>query len=309
MGARIFADGLAFPEGPVALADGSVLVVEVRGGALTRCLPGGVRHRIAKLDGGPNGAAIGADGACYVCNNGGFSWGEHNGIIRPTGVPDDYEGGWIERIDLATGAVRRLYEGFGEQRLRGPNDIVVDANGDLWFTDMGKRRARNVDLGSICFARADGSEIREVVTPMLTPNGIALSPDGRTLYAVETDAARIWAWDIEAPGRLARQPFPSPNGARMLYASPFFTKFDSMAVEAGGNLCIASFMQGGICVLSPQGELVEFVPISQDWFVTNICFGGPDLRTAYITLSGQGQVLEMDWPRPGLRLNFQALQG
>ena len=81
-------------------------------------------------------------------------------------------------------------------------------------------------------------------------------------------------------------------------------KFDSMTVEANGNLCIASFMEGGICVISPQGELIEFVRISQNWFVTNICFGGPDLRKAYITLSGQGEVLELDWSRSGRKLNF-----
>ena len=81
-------------------------------------------------------------------------------------------------------------------------------------------------------------------------------------------------------------------------------KFDSMTVEANGNLCIASFMEGGICVISPQGELIEFVRIAQDWFVTNICFGGSDMKKAYITLSGQGQILEMDWARPGHKLNF-----
>ena len=219
-------------------------------------------------------------------------------------MPDSYTGGWIEKVNLGTGEITRLYEGFGDERLRGPNDIVVDAHGNLWFTDMGKRRPRSVDLGSVCFAKPDGSMIREVISPLLTPNGISLSPDGKTLYVVETDAARIWAWDIESPGELGRQPFPSPHGGRMVYASPFYTKFDSMTVEANGNLCIASFMEGGICVISPQGELIEFVRIAQDWFVTNICFGGSDMKKAYITLSGQGQILEMDWARPGHKLNF-----
>ena len=217
---KTFAKGLAFPEGPIALADGSVLVVEVRGETLTRCLPDGSRTVVAELGGGPNGAAIGKDGCCYICNNGGFSWAPHGGIIRPSGVPDSYTGGWIEKVNLGTGEITRLYEGFGDERLRGPNDIVVDAHGNLWFTDMGKRRPRSVDLGSVCFAKPDGSMIREVISPLLTPNGISLSPDGKTLYVVETDAARIWAWDIESPGELGRQPFPSPHGGRMVMHRP-----------------------------------------------------------------------------------------
>jgi gluconolactonase len=301
---RIIAQDLKFPEGPICLPDGSLLAVEVRGQNLTRIGTDGRLEVVAHLGGGPNGAALGPDGKCYVCNNGGFEWASHDGVVRPSGVPDAYQGGWIERVDLSSGQVERVYEAVGGERLLGPNDIVFDAHGGMWFTDMGKRRARSVDLGGVCYAKADGSLIEEVIRPLITPNGISLSPDGKTLYVAETDAARIWAWDLAAPGKLARAPFPSPNGGRMLYASPFFTKFDSMGVEANGNLCVASFMKAGITVISPQGELVEFVPIEQDWFVTNICFGGPDMRSAYVTLSGAGQLIELPWARPGLALNY-----
>lgn len=98
-------------------------------------------------------------------------------------------------------------------------------------------------------------------------------------------------------------PFPSPNGGRMLYGSRVYQRFDSLAVEANGNICVATLFNGGITVISPQGDEVEHVPLP-DLFTTNICFGGPDLRTAYVTLSSTGQLAKMQWPRPGLPLNF-----
>src|SRR5829696_6974627 len=81
---KVVASGLRFPEGPVPLSDGSVLVVEIERGTLTRVLPRGTTEVVAFLGGGPNGAAIGPDGACYVCNNGGSTWTENPyGVLRP----------------------------------------------------------------------------------------------------------------------------------------------------------------------------------------------------------------------------------
>ena len=97
---RIVADDLWFPEGPVALADGSVVLVEIRRQTLTRIAPDGRKQIIAQLGGGPNGAAIGPDGLCYVCNNGGFEWIERQGIWYPGGQPPDYSGGRIERVEM-----------------------------------------------------------------------------------------------------------------------------------------------------------------------------------------------------------------
>src|ERR1700722_1221368 len=102
---RVIATGLGFPEGPVALPDGSVLVVEIAAGRLTRVSPKGELKVIAQLGGGPNGAALGPDGHCYVCNNGGFSWRTDDGFTRPTGEAADYRGGSIQRVNLTTGQV------------------------------------------------------------------------------------------------------------------------------------------------------------------------------------------------------------
>src|SRR5690606_40648909 len=103
---KILAEGLEFPEGPVVAPDGALLVVEIRRGTLTRIDPRSGRVSVvARPGGGPNGAAIGPDGARYVCNNGGFEWRRHGELLTPTFQPSDYGGGWSERIDLDTGRV------------------------------------------------------------------------------------------------------------------------------------------------------------------------------------------------------------
>jgi len=300
---KIIAQGLRFPEGPIALADGSVLVVEVERGSLTRVDPSGHKDVVAHLGGGPNGAAIGPDGHCYVCNNGGFSWHEDEYGLRPTGQAADYRQGRIERVDLKTGRFETLYAHGPRGPLRGPNDIVFDGHGGFWFTDLGKARERDIDRGSVYYAKCDGSHIEEAVFPMLMPNGCGLSPDGKRLYVAETDAGRVWAFDLDGPGRVAKKPWPSPHGGELLCGLPGYQRLDSMAVEANGNICVATLMENaGITIVSPGGEIVQQVRMP-DLATTNICFGGKDLRTAYITLSLGGQLAAMDWPRPGLALH------
>ena len=146
MNYRTITDGLLFPEGPIAMPDGTVLVVEIARGTLTRVFPDGRKEIVAATGGGPNGAAIGPDGKCYVCNNGGFKWQvEPNGNRRSIGQSDDYVSGRIERVDLDTGAVEVLYDSCDGRPLKGPNDIVFDRQGGFWFTDLGKVREREID--------------------------------------------------------------------------------------------------------------------------------------------------------------------
>lgn len=306
---REMATGLQFPEGPIAMRDGSVILVEIARGTLSRVLPDGRVTVVAELGGGPNGAAIGPDGAVYVCNNGGFRWHtEIDGTHRPIGQADDYSGGRIERVDLNTGQFERLYDSVEGLGLRGPNDIVFDAHGGFYFTDLGKVRDTELDRGGVFYGQPDGSQANVIARPVMTPNGIALSPDGRTLYYAETEGARVWSFDITAPGQVRKDTWPSPQGAKMLCASPgdHWQRFDSMAVDANGHLCVATLMHGGITVVSPDGQTSRHVPLP-DRFVTNLCFGGKDMRTAYVTLSGSGRLIAIDdWPVAGLKLNHEA---
>ena len=299
---RTLAEGLEFPEGPVALEDGSVLVVEIAAGRLTRVMPGGAKTVAARPGGGPNGAAVGPDGKCYVCNNGGFEWVVEGRHRRPFLQARDYAGGRIERVDLATGAVECLCRAAGEVSLKGPNDLVFDRHGGFYFSDLGKVRAREMDRGAVYYAKADGSAITEVAFPMVTPNGVGLSPDGTTLYVAETEAARLWAFDIVEPGVVRKEPWPSPHGGRLVAGVGGYQRFDSLALDAEGRICVATLINGGITVISPDGRHVEHHPMP-DPMTTNICFGGSDMRTAFITLSWAGRLVAVDWPVPGLRLN------
>lgn len=298
------ASGLRFPEGPVAMPDGSVILVEIAAGRITRVAPDGSRTTVAEPGGGPNGLAVGPDGKLYCCNNGGFRYVEFGGLLIPHGQAENYSGGRIERIDPETGAVETLYrDGDFGCVLRGPNDLVFDRHGGFWFTDHGKTRERERDVTGIFYARADGTSLREAIFPSENPNGVGLSPDGRRLYAAETYTCRLRAFDVTAPGEVDATPALGGPGVP-LYRPGGYKFFDSLAVEENGNLCVATIGECGISVVSPQGELVDFVQ-TDDPFTTNICFGGEDMRDAYITLSGTGRLVKCRWPRPGLVLAHQ----
>ena len=287
------------------MRDGSIVLVEIERQTVTRVRPDGSTEVIAHTGGGPNGLAVGPDGAFYVCNNGGFMWRTEMNMLRPAGPASDYAGGSIQRIDPRTGSVTVLYDHCGPHRLLGPNDIVFDTDGGFYFTDLGKARARDRDWGGVYYARADGSKIIEVAHPILTPNGIGLSPDEKTLYVAETETARLWAFDVVAPGVLDKAPFPSPHGGRLMAGLGGFQRFDSLAVDGAGNVCVATLINGSVSVVAPSGGLIRQIAMP-DMFCTNICFGGADLRTAYLTLSGSGRLVSMPWPGPGLKLAFDA---
>ncbi len=297
------ASGLRFPEGPIAFADGSVLIVEIRRGTLTRISPDGSSNVVAYLGGAPNGAAIGPDNACYICNSGGFKWHEEPGMLRPIGQAEDYVGGSIQRVDLNTGAVTTLYGGERGSQLKGPNDLIFDASGGFWFTDQGKTRERSMDRASVYYGKPDGSSLKEVIFPMIGANGVGLSPDGGKLYVAETITGRLWEFEVTDFGAIDPKPWPSPNGGSLLTGSSNYQLFDSLAVEESGNICVGTLINGGITIVSPTGSVLEHVKLP-DHYASNICFGGPDMRTAYITLSLTGKLIAMEWPRPGLRLPF-----
>ena len=302
---KIIASGLQFPEGPVAMPDGSIIVVEIARETLSRITPDGRVHVVANIPGGPNGAALGPDGRMYVCNNGGFAWIKEEGTMRPSTQSEGYLGGSIEIVDVHTGKVERLYSHCGEHQLRGPNDLVFDDHGGFWFTDLGERRARDMDRGFVYWARDDGSDIREVIGPILTPNGVGLSPDGRTLYVAETETGRLWSWEVTAPGEVRKRPWPSPHGGSLVVGMQGFVRFDSLAVAASGNICVAALHSCSIVEIAPDGSFVRQHPVP-DMAVTNLCFGGPDLRTAFVTMSHEGRLGAMDWHEPGLRLKWQS---
>lgn len=300
----IVTDGLRFPEGPVWMLDGSVIVVEIAAGRITRVRPDGSKETVAEPGGGPNGAAIGPDGRLYVCNNGGFGWIEENGQLIPHNTAPDYSGGRIEAVDLDTGKVEVLYhacDGFG---LRGPNDIVFDAQGGFYFTDLGKGRDRDADHGGVYYAKPDGSKIVTVAYPLDNANGVGLSPDGRTLYVSETTRRDLLAFDILEPG--VAGPSPGLFPGRPVASFPARQWLDSLAVTADGHVCVGTLLDiPGIAMVDTRTGSYTDHPFD-DLLVTNICFGGADMQDAWITLSTTGRLAKVRWDRPGLKLPHYA---
>lgn len=302
------ASGLQFPEGPVYMPDGSVVVVEIAGERITRVATDGTTETIAEVKGGPNGLAVGPDGAFYVCNNGGcFTFVDLGGLVLPGPFdPDRYSGGLIQRVG-SDGSVSDLYTNFEGRPLRAPNDLVMDGHGGFYFTDHGinDNHARKADICSLYYATCDGSDIHEVAYPVHAPNGIGLSPDGSILYYAETYTGRVFRRKVVEPGVLEPLAMMVELEPWTLLAGlPGMELFDSLAVDDDGWVCVASLVRGGITSISPDGATIEHLSTG-DPLTTNICFGGDDLATAFLTLSGTGRLVSTPWPRRGLRLAHQ----
>jgi gluconolactonase len=304
---EIVAEGLDFPEGPIACADGTLLVVEVRGGRLMRVFPTGGLEIVADLGGGPNGAALGPDGAIYICNNGGLPWsqlddGSWYPVDRRTGsmTPAGYAGGWIERVDPSSGDITRLIERVDGTVLSAPNDIAFDRAGDLWFTDTGKTGIGSTVLGAVYRARADGSEVERFATGLLGPNGIGFAPTADRVYVSDTPSGRLFEWDVRTGE--AFRPSPIRTAGRVRARMPGAIALDSLAVDAEDRIVVAMPGSGGLAVVQPDGGM---------WFVrmpdplpTNVCFGGDDRQTAFVTLGGHGRLVRFRWPCPGAPVYF-----
>jgi gluconolactonase len=304
---EVMAAGLGFPEGPVFLDEGSVLCVDIDGGRVVRVADGATTD-VATPGGGPNGLARSGRDTVVIANNGGFLWSDINGVRFPidvathTSEPPGFAGGRIERLDLVTGQVVTLFDNYRGRNLRGPNDLVFDEVGGLWFTDHGKGRLENVDRGGLYYAPPGAAELTQIAFPLLGPNGVGLSPDNRTIYVAETHTGRLWAWDLVAPGQIkpATGNLAVRHGGRCLAATPY--AFDSLAVEDDGRIAIGA-IGNGLVVVTPDGEEIDVHPIPGD-VTTNVAFGGPDMRTAVITLSRSGRLVSCQWPRAGLPLNL-----
>jgi gluconolactonase len=302
MSYEVLASDLQFPEGPVVFDDGSVIFVEIKRGTLTRYW-NGKTEVIATLGGGPNGAALGPDGCMYVCNNGGMAFSDFGGLMIPGHQPDDYSGGRIERVNLETGKIERLFDHVDGQALVGPNDLVFDKEGGFYFSDHGKTHPRYRDYGGLFYVPKGAGSAHELAHGYTSPNGVGLSPDGKTVYMADTMEGRLYAFELSGPGQIVpAHPF---RAARVVGNVQGWTLFDSLAVEADGTIAVATLVNPGFTRFDPVSGNSSLVA-TDDLMTTNIAFGGADMTDAYVTLSSTGRLAKMKWDRPGLRLNFQA---
>jgi gluconolactonase len=297
---EVMADGLAFPEGPVALPDGSVVLSEIAARRVTHIRPDGRRGVVAEPGGGPNGLAVGPDGALYCCNGGGTRFRDRDGIREPFGASDDWSGGRIERIDPRSGRVDRLYEACDGHPLSSPNDLVFDAFGGFWFSDLGKVRGRVRELGGVLHAAADGSRIAAPIFPMEAPNGVGLLPGDAGVVVAETVTGRLWRFPLTAPGEAVVADSRWAKGELMV-GLPGLAGFDSLAVQADGAVVVATLVTGGLTRVRPDGRAEHIGLPVHDPYTTNICFLG---RTVFVTLGGRGLLLRGTWDTEGLTPHF-----
>ena len=325
---QLLASGLGYPEGPVWMADGSLVAVDVKAGTLLHFTadaahPGQwTQAPPITVGGSANGAAVGPDGAIYICNSGGFSWTTLGPPMLkwtlniPGGPAANYTGGSIQRVSLADSSVQTwcASNSVAAPGIRGADDLVFDSTGGMWFTDYGKPEATSRDITGVYYVPA-GSQTPVLKIPMReSPNGIRLSPKGDRVYVAETNPRWIHYWELSAPGTI--QPNPQTlDGAYLLAGFSGGGQPDSMAVDEEGNLYVATMIvkglnpasNGGITVFSPQGRMLEFIEFNigaPEPLPSNLCFGGPDRRTAFITLGGTGRIVSCRMKVPGLKLAF-----
>lgn len=303
---KTLATGLRGTEGPSVLPDGSVAVLEPMGGTVLRVSNDGTRSVLTTTGMGVAGTALGPDNALYVTK---INIGAILDRLRADAPRADARGAdgpraggrgnnppWtaspaaILRVDLKTLAVKTLYTAYQGKLLQEPNDLVVDEWGDLWFTDTGS--------GSVYSARADGSDIQRSIADAQGVNGIALSPDRRTIYIVGN--GKLLAYGIVARGKLEQK-----NGhtvARVIATlDPKIGAPDGMKTEASGDILIAC-TDDGILRYSPRGTLISQIRIP-GVAIVNLAFGGKDGRTLYLadraTNDQSGRLQSMHWPRKG----------
>ncbi len=238
-----------------------------------------------------------------VNNGGAFRFPDDWESVGRILIPEHYDGGYVQRVDLKTGEVKVLYDNCDGLPLNSPNDIVFDSAGGFWFTCFGYSDGENRRLGGLYYAKADGSMIKRVRSEQISPNGVGLSPDQKTVYWSDSMLQKLWALDLDGPGLAGAE--TGHFVGRLVVTLPGMEWFDSMAVEADGGSASApcstaaspsSTRRPGRTSRSPSP--IPSPPTSPS--------AAPDMRDAWVTCSSTGKLYRCRWPRPGLKLAFGA---
>ncbi len=265
---------VAFTEGPVVDRDGNVYFTELVFQRIMKLTPKGVLTVFRERSNNANGMLIDPEGRLIACEG---AESQRMGVLQ-TFKPQ------VTRTDLKTGKIEVLADSYQGKPFVGPNDVTIDSKGRLYFTDLTGGAVYRVD--------APGQIVRILSTPEIQrPNGIQISPDDGTLYLIEANGAQggarmIRAYDLRPDGTVANM--------RVHYNFSPGRSADGMSIDSQGNLYASAGMgqlrgtsetldtKTGIYVISPRGALLKFIPIPED-YITNNAFGGPDMKTLYVT--------------------------
>ena len=260
---------VAFTEGPTADADGNVYFTDTGNNRILKLAPNGTLTTFRQPSNLANGLVFDAQWRLVACEAG----------DSKAGTPAR-----VTRTDLKTGKIEVLADGYEGKPLTAPNDVTFDNRGRLYFTDLPGGGVYRIDT--------DGKVTRILTRPDIqNPNGVMISPDDKTLYLVEANqqsngARMIRAYDLRPDGAVTNM--------RVFHNFYPGRSADGLCMDSQGNLYAAAGLnrrrgssetldtKAGMYMFAPSGKLLEFIPIPEDT-LTNCTFGGPDLRTLYVT--------------------------
>ena len=270
---------IAFTEGPAVDADGSVYFSDIWNNRIMKLAADGSQSVFRADSGRTNGNTFDQLGRLLSCEGAEMGPGGRRRVVR---------------TDLKTGEVTVLTDRYEGVRYNSPNDVVVDGRGRIYFTDpcYGDRSSMEMEMEGVYRIDPDGSVTRILQQPDIQrPNGIAITPDDRTLYLVDSNPnaggnRKIWAFDLATNGSVSNQ--------RLVYDFSPSRGGDGMRLDVEGNLWIAAGVNrarregettahpAGVYGISPAGKLLGCIPVPED-LITNLAFGGQDKKTLYIT--------------------------
>lgn len=261
----------SFLEGPCVTRDGDLIVSDIPFGRIFRVSERGRFDQIAEYDGEPNGLSIHRDGSIAMADH-------RNGLMR---------------LDPVNGTVTPVLPRLRREGFKGLNDVLYDNAGNLFFTDQGQTGMQD-PTGRVYRMKPDG-QVDLMVDTVPSPNGMALSPDGRTLYVAVTRANQVWRLPLHPDGSTTKvNVFLNLSGGT--------TGPDGLATDSEGNLVVCHCGFGIVWVFSALGEPLYRIRSTVGLDVTAACFGGADHRTLFITESSSGSILAVDMPVPGMAL-------
>ncbi len=267
-------NGFEFTEGPASASDGTIYFSDIPANTIHRLSNDGSIAVFSKESNHTNGMIFTADGRLLGCQMDGA----------------------VVQYDLETGRVAKVIaDSFESKRFNAPNDLIIDKEGGIYFTDPLYRAPDPLPQGvQTVYYISSKAVVSRVTEPIAAPNGIALSPDAKTLYVIPSMQSQMLAYDVESPGKLANQrvfcTLRQPAGQSK-------TGGDGMVVDAEGNLYITTHI--GIQIFSPDGASIGVVAIPEH--PANVTFGGIDRKTMYVT--ARTGLYKVSMPIAGLEPN------